>query len=129
MNGRHTAGFALRSGSGQLDELQCLTRKHVSEQFHDAIQEVRDGQIAQQRRQKEKERKQGEEEVVSELGGPSETVEVHPPPMGPLLGMAGLQPHTGSGPAPEALSPPVVSAPSCRSYGLNGGIQFHLNPP
>ena len=66
-------------------EPERVAGKHLPERLEEAVQEVGDGQVAQQRGQEEEEGKQGEQEIVGELGGPAETVIVpdfgdHPPP-------------------------------------------------
>src|SRR5712691_60919 len=60
--------------------MECLPWKHCCQQGHDLLHEVGKRQIAQQRREKEQKRKEGEEKSVRKLRGLPEAV------IGPRLG-------------------------------------------
>jgi hypothetical protein len=68
-----------------LDEPERLAGEHLPERLEEAVQEVGEGQVAQQRGQEEEEGEQGKQEIIGQLGGAAETVIVpdlreHPPP-------------------------------------------------
>jgi hypothetical protein len=57
-----------------LDQLEHIARLYLGQQHHYTVQQLRDGQVAQQRSQEEEEEGQREEKVIGELGGSTETV-------------------------------------------------------
>jgi hypothetical protein len=56
--------------------LERLAGEHLAEHVHEAVQEVGDGQVAQQRGQEQEEGEEREQEIVGQLRGAAEAVVV-----------------------------------------------------